>query len=96
MKNRRIPIKKLIKHPKRALKEILQQGEEILLTKNGRTILKIGPITEEERGKVDMLDKLAQMPDVRVGSHMPVRIPEGIQLEGEGPTASEMILEDRT
>jgi len=95
MKNRRISIKKFIKHPHRAILEILQFGDEVLLTIKGKSILKIVPLTKDEMSRLEILDKLARMLGVRVGSHKEVPLPKGVPLQGEGPTASEMILEDR-
>ena len=67
-------------------------GAEVIVTDRGRPVARLGPIDEDEEVYARLL---------REGLISPARrrkrtsLPPPIELEGEGPLVSEMVLEDR-
>jgi prevent-host-death family protein len=72
----------------------LEEGEEIKITRRGKTVGTIVPTPEEDRLRAK-LEELESRGILRMskGKFIPPR--RRVKLIGEGPTISEMILEDR-
>jgi hypothetical protein len=90
----RISIKKLIKCSNQISKPQFKFGVKIQHTANRRLFLKIETLVKEDDKKPSILEMWAKMPNVHLGEGK-LWLPEPMELHGEGPTASEMILEDR-
>jgi hypothetical protein len=93
-----ISLKQLVKHPGRTIHKILvkeNEEKEVLLTRNGKAVAKILPLSERETRQIAMLARSFDLPGVLPAAPTPMWLPKGVTLTGEGPTASEMILEDR-
>lgn len=77
----------------------LEHGESITVTRRGKPIGVLSPIPEsetpEERHQRKLRDLLARGIISRIPTGKPKGLPKPIKLIGEGPTVSEMILEDR-
>jgi antitoxin (DNA-binding transcriptional repressor) of toxin-antitoxin stability system len=98
MKYMTISLKQLVKYPRRTIYKILAKesdGNEFLLTHNGKAVAKIVPLSESEIRQMAMLARSFDLLGMRPSAPTPMWLPEGMTLEGEGLTASEMILEDR-
>jgi len=93
MRNVSISIKKLIKCPNR-IAIILKYGGIVQIKGNWKLILKIVPSAMEGKRTSSILDILDRMPGVHHGKGK-MWLPEPVKLIGDGPTASDMILEDR-
>ena len=72
----------------------LEQGEQFTVTRRGKPVAIISPISDEERVRRKLLE-LAARGVIHWSGGKP-KIPERrVKLIGEGPTISEMVLEDR-
>ena len=77
----------------------LEHGESITVTRRGKPVGVLSPIpadeTPEERLQRKLRDLAARGIISRIPTGKPKGLPKPIKLIGEGPTVSEMILEDR-
>ncbi len=77
----------------------LERGESITVTKRGKPVGVLSPIpdneTEEQRLQRKLKDLVARGIITRIPKGKPKGLPEPVKLIGEGPSMSEMILEDR-
>ncbi|WP_306599173.1 hypothetical protein [Geothrix sp. 21YS21S-2] len=69
------------------------KGEEVILVVDGEAVARLEPI-EKAPSVEDHRERLATIPDDRLGKGKPP-LPTLIKMSGEGPSASDMILEDR-
>ena len=73
----------------------VEGGEVIAVTRRGKTVMSLTPARERELTIDEKLDELERRGILTRGRGK-LRLPkELIKLQGEGPTVSEMVLEDR-
>lgn len=79
----------------RYLREI-ESGTQITVTRRGKPVAVISPLVETDEQRLDRkLTELEARGVLRKGIGKPMIPDLGIKLRGEGPTLSEMVIEDR-
>jgi prevent-host-death family protein len=90
-----ISIRELKAHLTRYLRD-LQSGKQITVTRRGKPVAVITSIDEGEPDRVQRkLKELEAQGVLRAGIGKPKALRPRVELRGEGPTLSEMVLEDR-
>lgn len=69
-----------------------RKGAEVIVTDRGTPVARLGPVDEQEAHLARLMREGVLKPAKRPKS---TTLPPPIPLEGEGPLASEMVLEDR-
>lgn len=87
-------VKEFSVNPSRAIHQAMA-GEEVIISLRGVPTVRLVPIEAPKDARADVLAFLASMPGVQVAQCRPWLPRPTIGLSGEGPTASEMLLEDR-
>ena len=88
----RVNVRTLSSNPSRYIQAALR-GEEVVVTLRNAPAVRLVPIQEEVPPE-EQLRRLGQIPGVKLAKRKPV-LPAPVKLTGKGPTASEMVLEDR-
>ena len=87
-----------IRELKAKLSEYLRrvaQGEEVGITSHGKVIARLSPSAPQE-DEAAALARLKTQPWVTPGKGESIRgLRKGVALRGKGPTAAELVLEDR-
>lgn len=77
----------------------LERGEQITVTKRGKPVATITPVPQaEESEQARLRRKLQELQAQGIIAHIgtkPKGLAKPVKLIGEGPTISEMVLEDR-
>lgn len=77
----------------------LERGESVTVTRRGKPVAVLSPIpereTEEQRRRRKLQELAARGVISRIPEGKPRGLPRPVKLIGEGPTMSEMVLEDR-
>ena len=74
----------------------LRKGEQLTLTDRGKRLAVISPLVETDEQRIDRkLRELEARGVLTRGIGKPKGLDPPIRLHGEGPTMSEMIIEDR-
>ena len=72
----------------------LDEGEQIIITRRGKTVGTIIPAPQEDRFRARMAELQAK--GIITWSGRKATFPKkGVKMQGEGPTMTEMIIEDR-
>jgi prevent-host-death family protein len=70
-------------------------GEEIVVTSHGKPVARLAPLAAET-GEDDALARLRAQPWIRPGKGgKPAGLKNAIRLRGTGPSAADIVLEDR-
>ncbi len=74
-----------------------QAGEDAVITERRWPVARLTPIeAEEARTEAEVIERIDALPWVRPGAGDKVQgLREGIALPGEGPSAAEIVLQDR-
>jgi prevent-host-death family protein len=72
----------------------LDEGEQIKITRRGKTVGTIVPTPEEDRLRAKMAELQARG-IITWSGKKPTFPKKGVKMKGEGPTMAEMIIEDR-
>lgn len=67
-------------------------GTELIVTDHGRPVARLGPVTDDAALRARLIREGKLTPAKRPRSST---LPPPIRLEGDGPQASEIVLEDR-
>jgi prevent-host-death family protein len=67
-------------------------GTEVVVTNHGTPVARLGPVSEQEAHLARLLEEGVLKPARRPKR---TKLPPPISLEGDGPLASEIVLEDR-
>jgi antitoxin (DNA-binding transcriptional repressor) of toxin-antitoxin stability system len=87
-------VKAFSSNPSRAIHQALK-GAEVTITLRGVPALRLVPLEEDQEPSRAALERLAKVPGFHP-ARVPFHLPEpATRLLGEGPSASDMILEDR-
>jgi len=91
---RQYTVKQFSANPSQVLHRAMNREEEVIITFRGAPAVRLVPV--EPAGPVPaILDVWAAMPDVSVARGPMVLSGGRIKLKGSGPSASELLLEDR-
>lgn len=78
-----------LKNEASALIDQVEHGEVLTVTRRGRPVARIVPV-----GMAPGIAKLVESGRVRWSGHKPA-LPTPVALRGDGPSAAEMVIEDR-
>ena len=87
-------VKEFSVNPSRAIHRALQ-GVEVTISLRGVPAVRLVPLGAVRDDADEVLAKLAAIPGFQVAQCSPRLAPPSLRLAGTGPSASEMILEDR-
>lgn len=90
----KIPIREL-KAKLSGYLRLVAEGEEVSITNHGIVIAYLSPARPQE-DEAAVLARLKAQPWVTPGKGEPIRgLRKGVALRGKGPTAAELVLQDR-
>lgn len=91
-----IPIREMKNRLSKYLK-LARAGKDVVITDRGRPVARLTPVkADEAESEVAALRRIEALPWVRPGSGGRVKgMRKGIALRGKGPTAAEIVLQDR-
>ena len=71
-------------------------GKDVVITDRGRPVARLVPVGEEAATEADIIARIHALPWVRPGKGGKVKgSRKGMPLRGKGPTAAEIVLQDR-
>lgn len=74
----------------------VRAGREVVITDRGKPVARLVPIGPEAADEADIVARTLALPWVRPGKGgKPKGLRTGIKLRGKGPTAAEIVLQDR-
>ena len=87
-------VKEFSMNPSRAIRRALQ-GVDVTLSLRGVPAARLVPVTGAQQAEDEVLGRLAGLPGFQVAQLATTLAMPTLSLSGPGPTAAEMILEDR-
>lgn len=74
----------------------VRAGREVVITDRGKPVARLVPVGPEAADEADIVARTLALPWVRPGNGRKVKgSRKGIALRGKGPTAAEIVLQDR-
>lgn len=87
-------VKEFSTNPSRVIHRALE-GVEVTISLRGVPAVRLVPLGNAQDAAEEVLQKLAAIPGFQVARSRPVLAKPTLRLSGPGPTAAEMLLEDR-
>ena len=78
--------------------KLVRAGKDVVITDRGRPVARLSLVrpTTEEESEAEAIERLQTLPWVRQGTRGKIKgSRHGIALRGKGPTAAEIVLQDR-
>ena len=91
-----VPIREMKNRLSQYLK-LVQSGGEVVITDRGRPVARLTPVVPSTaQTEAEAIRQIESLPWVQPGAGGKVRgLQRGVRLRGEGPNASEIVLQDR-
>jgi len=91
-----VAVRELKDHLSEYLKRA-RNGEEIVITSHGKPVARLAPLPSPPEDEAAAIERLRARPWIRPGTGgKPRGLRKGVRLQGKGPSAAEMVIEDRT